>query len=66
MPISEKRKQSMYAYAKANLKRIPFSVQKEFYDKLKAAADSRGESINGYIKRAIELRMQLETKGQSE
>ena len=55
----------MYAYAKANLKRIPFSVQKEFYDKLKAAADIRGESVNGYIKRAIELRMQLETKGQS-
>lgn len=60
MPISDKRKQSMYAYAKANLKRIPFNVQKEFYEKLKAAADTAGESVNGYIKKSVALRMAAE------
>ena len=41
-------------YAKENLKRIPLNVQKEKYEQIKAAADATGESVNGYIKKAID------------
>ena len=46
MAISDKRKESMYNYAKKNLKRIPLDVQKEKYEEIKAAAESAGESVN--------------------
>ena len=42
MAISDKRKESMYNYAKKNLK---------------AAATAAGESVNGYIKKAVDQRM---------
>lgn len=44
-------------YAKAKLKRIPLDVQKEKYDEIKGAAEAAGESVNGYIKKAIDERM---------
>ena len=58
MTLSEQRKESMYKYAKAKLKRIPLDVQKEKYDQIKAAADRNGESVNGYIKKAIDERIE--------
>ena len=45
------------SYAKKNLKRIPLDVQKDKYDEIKAAADAANESVNGYIKKAIDERM---------
>ena len=54
MAITEKRKESMMEYAKNNLKRIPLDVQKEHYERIKAHAESRGESVNGFIKRAVD------------
>ena len=47
-------------YAKTKLKRIPLDVQKEKYEEIKAAADAAGEKVNGYIKKAIEERMERE------
>ena len=47
-------------YAKKNLKRIPLDVQKEKYEEIKAAADLVGETVNGYIKKAIDERLQRE------
>ncbi|SCH21353.1 Uncharacterised protein [uncultured Clostridium sp.] len=48
----------MYNYAKKNLKRIPLDVQKEKYEEIKAAAETSGESVNDYIKKAIDERME--------
>lgn len=42
---------------KKNLKRIPLDVQKEKYEEIKAAATAAGESVNGYIKKAVDQRM---------
>ena len=47
-------------YAKKNLKRIPLDVQKEKYEEIKAAAECAGETVKGYIKKAIDERMQRE------
>lgn len=54
---TESRKRASIKYAKENLKRIPLDVPKEKYEAIKAAADAAGESVNGYIKRAIDERM---------
>lgn len=58
MSLTEQRKESMYKYAKNNLKRIPLDVQKEKYEEIKAAADAVGEKVNTYIKKAIDERME--------
>ena len=60
MPLTEAQKQSRYNYAKKNLKRIPLDVQIEKYSEIKAAADKTGETVNGYIKKAIDERMERE------
>ena len=60
MPLTEGQKQSMYNYAKKNLKRIPLDVQKEKYEEIKTAATAAGESVNGFIKKAVDQRMERE------
>lgn len=49
-------------YAKDKLKRIPLDVSKEKYDEIKAAADSVNESVNGYIKKSVDMRMKQDAK----
>lgn len=58
MPITTKRKESMYRYAKENLKRVPLDMQKSTYEEIKTHAEARSESINGFIKRAISETME--------
>ena len=58
MTLTESQKQARYNYAKKALKSIPLDVQKEKYEEIKAAADAAGEPVNGYIKKAIDERMQ--------
>lgn len=60
MPLSESQKQARYNYAKKSLKRVPLDVQKEKYEEIKAAATAAGESVNGYIKKAVDQRMERE------
>ena len=62
MALTENQKQSRYKYAKENLKRIPLDVQKEKYEEIKAAADQAGKTVNGYIKEAIEEKMQRDNE----
>lgn len=57
----EKAKYDMQ-YAKSKLKRIPLDVQKEKYEEIKAAADTAGETVNGYIKKAIDERIERESE----
>lgn len=60
MAVSEAHKKASIEYAKKNLKRIPLDVQKEKYEEIQAAAAAAGESVNGYIKKAIDERMERE------
>ena len=55
--ISTKAKYDI-EYAKNKLKRIPLDVQKEKYEEIKAAATAAGESVIGYIKKAVDERME--------
>lgn len=57
MPYSETKKAYNADYIKQNIKRVPLDVQKDQYEIIKAAAEASGESVNGYIKKAIEMRL---------
>lgn len=58
---NDKHKEYTLKYAKEKLKRVPLDVTKEKYEQIKAAAEKSGESVNGYIKTAVEQRMQRES-----
>ena len=62
LALSEQRKEYLYDYQKAKLKRIPLDVPKEKYEKIKTVAQKTGESVNGYIKKAVDERMQRDTQ----
>ena len=51
------QKNASLNYEKEHLKRIPLSVKKQKYEEIKMAADSVGESVNGFIKKAVDERM---------
>ena len=60
--MSEASNQAHYRYAEKHLKRVPLDLQKDFYEQeLKKAAERAGESVNGYIKKAIEERIRRES-----
>ena len=64
MTLSEQRKEYLYDYQKNKLKRIPLDVQKEKYEEIKTAATAAGETVNGYIKIAIDERMERDANSQ--
>lgn len=51
---TEARKQGNKKWDAANLDRISIAVPKGEKDKIKTHAESMGESVNGFINRAIE------------
>lgn len=44
-------------YAKEHYKRIPLDVTPDKYDEIKKTSARMGESVNGYIKKAINDRL---------
>lgn len=62
MAYSKKKTEYNIEYAKKNIKRIPLDVQKTKYEEIRTAAQNTGESVNGYIKKAIDMRMAEERK----
>lgn len=49
-------------YRKNNRKRIPFDVSIEFYNKIKSHTETTSETVNGFIKRAIEETIKRDNK----
>ena len=56
--MATNRTEYQLEYAKKNLKRIPLDVQKKKYEEIRAAAAAAGESVNGYIKTAVDMRIE--------
>ena len=61
MTLTDAQKKANAKYSENNIKRIPLDVQKEKYEQIKAAADANGISVNGYIKKAIDERLERES-----
>ena len=57
MSNNEKKKTYDLEYAKKKLKRIPLDVTKEKYQEIKTISETVGESVNGFIKKAIDERI---------
>lgn len=59
--LSDKAKENKMKYTnewkRQNIKRVALEVSLSKYDEIKQAADTSGESINGYIKKAIDERL---------
>ena len=58
LPLTESQKKANTKYREKSIKRIPLDVQKEKYEEIKMAAEAAGESVNGYIKKAVDRRME--------
>lgn len=58
MTLVNAQKQVQYNHVRESLRHILLGIQKEKYEEIKAAADHAGESVNGYIKKAIDERME--------
>lgn len=55
-----KKNQYISEYRKKNYKRVPLDLTLEKYNEVKTASENVGESVNGYIKNAIDARLDTE------
>ena len=58
MPASKAQQKAVSKYMKENYDEIKVRVSKGQKDIIKAHAESQGESVNGFISRAIENQME--------
>lgn len=59
---TEAQKQSAKKWDSNNLDRLSLALPKGTKDAIKAAADAAGESVNGYIRTAIDERMERDAE----
>lgn len=64
MPYNEKSKAYVAKYKQDKIKRVPLDMQRTQYEALQAHAEARGESVNGFIKRAISEAMERDNAAQ--
>ena len=57
MPVSESRKRANAKWDSANLDRISLALPKGSRERIKAFAESQGESVNSFVKKAIDEAM---------
>ncbi|MBR6902668.1 MAG: hypothetical protein IKN39_02115 [Clostridia bacterium] len=53
-PYNENKKKYNMEYERTKIHRIPLNVQNAKYDEIKSHAEKQGETVNGFIKRAID------------
>lgn len=58
MPASKAQQRAVAKYMKNNYDELKVRVPKGDKDKIKAHAESKGESLNGFINRAIDETME--------
>lgn len=62
MTVSKKQQASVNKYVKENYDRINVTFPKGKKDIIKAHAESKGESVNGFINRAVDELLKNEAK----
>ena len=65
MAVSEAQKKATAKYEKHNYDKVLLRLDKGDKDRIKAHADSRNESVNGFIKRDIDETMERDGSGDS-
>lgn len=57
MALSQAQRKANDKYIKENYQRLPISYPKEFNAQVRKAAEASGETLAGYVRKAIEARM---------
>lgn len=65
MPASKAQQKAVTKYMKENYDEIKVRVEKGRREKIKAHAEARGESVNGFIGRAINETMERDNGQQA-
>lgn len=61
MTYSKAQNKASQKYKQKKIKRIPLDVQQEKYNQIKEHTTNTRESVNGFIKRAIDVTMESDT-----
>lgn len=64
MALTEAQRRANDKYIKENYQKLSISYPKEYCEAVKAAAKEAGESLAGYVKKAIDTRMESEAQTQ--
>ena len=62
MPVSKKQQASVTKYVKEHYDRISLTVKQGEREKIRNHAEERGETVNGFINRAISETMERDTE----
>lgn len=62
MPVSEAQKKATAKFEKQKYDKVLIRLEKGDKDRIKAHADSRDESLNGFIKRAIDETLERDSE----
>lgn len=65
MPYSEAQKRATVKYRKENYDRIMLEIKRGAKDEWKGAAAGAGESLNGFIVKAVEERIARDQRGEA-
>ena len=65
MTTSTAQKKASAKYHKEKLKRVPLDLKHDDYNRIKQAATAVGESVNGFIKKSVALRINSIESGSS-
>ncbi len=60
--MTEERKKYLNDYHKEHLKRVPLDLTLDKYEEVKKHSQERSESVNGFIKRAIDETMKRDSE----
>lgn len=63
MAVSKAQQKAVNKYVKEKYDRILLTMPKGQKDKIRTHANSMGESVNGFISRAIDVTMKLDNGG---
>lgn len=58
MPVSQAQKKATAKYEQQNYDKVLVRLEKGKKDKIKLHAENKGESVNGFVKRAIDETME--------
>lgn len=61
MPVSKKQQASVNKYVRENYDRVLVTMGKGKKDSVRAHAEAHGESVNGFINRAIDETMERDS-----
>lgn len=63
--VSKAQQKAVHKYVRENYDRLDLTLPKGQKEVIKAAADELGESVNGFIGKAIDMRIETIEKGGS-